>query len=88
MLRARPQYDHIILVVQGRGALGAYQAGISEWMREAGYLPDWITGVGCPERLRRRSAAAIPLGRLIIFDRVRRREVRLSVGAVNVRTGN
>src|SRR6266404_4691170 len=43
--RAKPQYDYVILVLQGGGALGAYQAGVFEGMTEAGYLPDWITGV-------------------------------------------
>ena len=167
MFRAKPQYDYVILVLQGGGALGAYQAGVFEGMTEAGYLPDWITGVsmgainaaliaGNPpkrriERMRTfwdrvssgvslvtppfvsvlhqgfvhasaalGSVVGVPgffvprmpppafmpdgasgalsvydvdplrqtLGRLIDFDRVRRREVRLSVGAVNVRTGN
>ena len=39
------KYDHVILVLQGGGALGAYQAGVYEGMAEAGYLPDWVTGV-------------------------------------------
>src|SRR5207237_8251779 len=43
--RAKLQYDYVILVLQGGGALGAYQAGVFEGMSEAGYLPDWITGV-------------------------------------------
>jgi NTE family protein len=43
--RAKLRYDHVILVLQGGGALGAYQAGVFEGMTEAGYLPDWITGV-------------------------------------------
>ena len=167
MSRARPQYDYVILVLQGGGALGAYQAGAFEGMTEAGYLPDWIIGVsmgaingallaGNPprrriERLRafwdrvssgvtlvappffsalhqgavHASAAlgsvfGVPgfyvprvpppafmpdgapgalsvydvdplrttLGRLVDFDLIKRRDVRLSVGAVNVRTGN
>ena len=33
------------MVLQGGGALGAYQAGVFEGMTEAGYLPDWIIGV-------------------------------------------
>jgi len=165
--RAKLQYDYVILVLQGGGALGAYQAGVFEGMTEAGYLPDWIIGVsmgaingallaGNPpkqrvERLRafwdrvssgvtivappffsawhhgfaHASAAlgsmvGVPgffvprvpppafmpdgapgalsvydvdplrttLGRLVDFDLIKRREVRLSVGAVNVRTGN
>src|SRR5438105_13555685 len=43
--RAKPKYDYVVLVLQGGGALGAYQAGVFEGMTEAGYLPDWITGV-------------------------------------------
>src|SRR4029077_10727685 len=45
MNRTKLQYDYVILVLQGGGALGAYQAGVFEGMTEAGYLPDWITGV-------------------------------------------
>jgi NTE family protein len=165
--RAKLSYDSVILVLQGGGALGAYQAGVFEGMTEAGYLPEWITGVsmgaingaliaGNPpkQRIARLrafwdrvssgiSVAAHPyfsalhkgfahasatlgsvvgvpglfsprmpppafmpdgtsgalsvydseplrttLGQLVDFDRIKRREVRLSVGAVNVRTGN
>ena len=164
---AKRQYDYIILVLQGGGALGAYQAGVFEGMTEAGYLPNWVTGVSIGavngaliagnrpkrriERLRafwdrvssNVSLAAPPffsalhqgfahtsatlgsvigvpgffvprmppptfmpegtlgalsvydvnplrttLGRLVDFDLIKRRDVRLSVGAVNVRTGN
>jgi NTE family protein len=164
---AKRPYDHIILVLQGGGALGAYQAGVFEGMTKAGYLPNWVTGVsigavngaliaGNPpkkriERLRAFwdrvssgvSLAAPPffsalhqgfaqtsatlgsvigvpgffvprmpppafmpdgtlgalsvydvnplrttLGRLVDFDLIKRRDVRLSVGAVNVRTGS
>ena len=165
--RAKLQYDYVILVLQGGGALGAYQAGVFEGMTEAGYLPDWVIGVsmgaingallaGNPpkqriERLRafwdcvssgisikappflsalhygfaRASAAlgsvvGVPgffvprvpppafmpdsapgalsvydveplrrtLGRLVDFNIIERCDVRLSVGAVNVCTGN
>ena len=165
--RAKLQYDYVILVLQGGGALGAYQAGVFEGITEAGYSPDWIIGVsmgaingaliaGNPpkrrvERLRAfwdcvssgMSLAAPPffralhpkftsasatlgsvvgvpgffvprmpppafmpdgapgalsvydadplratLGRLVDFKLIKRRQVRLSVGAVNVRTGS
>jgi NTE family protein len=165
--RAELEYDYVILVLQGGGALGAYQAGVFEGMSEAGYLPDWVIGVsmgaingaliaGNPpnqriERLRAfwdrvssgvsivappffsalhqqfanssatlGSVVGVPgffvprmpppafmpdgtpgalsvydidplrttLGRLVDFKRIKRREVRLSVGAVNVRTGS
>ena len=39
------QYDHTVLVLQGGGALGAYQAGVYEGLIEAGFSPDWVTGV-------------------------------------------
>jgi NTE family protein len=165
--RAKPHYDHVILVLQGGGALGAYQAGVFEGMTEAGYVPDWIIGVsmgaingaliaGNPPQLRIErmrafwdrvssgvtlaappffgalhrafahasaalgSVVGVPgffvprvpppafmpdgaagalsvydvaplrttLRRLVDFHLIRRREVRLCVGAVNVRTGN
>lgn len=34
----------IVLVLQGGGALGAYQSGVYEAMREAGIEPDWVIG--------------------------------------------
>ena len=40
-----PQHDHSVLVLQGGGALGAYQAGVYEGMAEQGFAPDWVTGV-------------------------------------------
>ncbi|HTQ74609.1 MAG TPA: patatin-like phospholipase family protein [Burkholderiales bacterium] len=38
-------YDVTVLVLQGGGALGAYQAGVFEGLAEAGISPDWVTGV-------------------------------------------
>jgi NTE family protein len=38
-------HDHAVLVLQGGGALGSYQAGVYEGMAEAGVDPDWVTGV-------------------------------------------
>ncbi|MBV9521990.1 MAG: patatin-like phospholipase family protein, partial [Alphaproteobacteria bacterium] len=38
-------YDCIALVLQGGGALGAYQAGVYEGLGEAGIRPHWIAGV-------------------------------------------
>lgn len=35
----------MVLVLQGGGALGAYQAGAYEGLAEAGIVPDWVTGV-------------------------------------------
>jgi NTE family protein len=37
--------EHTILVLQGGGALGAYQAGVYEALSETGFAPDWVTGV-------------------------------------------
>jgi NTE family protein len=39
---ARPL--RIVLVFQGGGALGAYQAGVYQALREAGIEPDWLIG--------------------------------------------
>jgi NTE family protein len=37
--------DKIGLLLQGGGALGAYQAGVYEGLHEAGLEPDWVAGV-------------------------------------------
>ena len=37
--------DRVALVLQGGGALGAYQAGVYQAMHEAGIEPDWVSGV-------------------------------------------
>lgn len=39
------EHDHSVLVLQGGGALGAYQAGAYEALHEAGMEPDWVAGV-------------------------------------------
>jgi NTE family protein len=164
---AKLPYDCFILVLQGGGALGAYQAGVFEGLTEAGCSPDWVTGVsigaingaliaGNPPKQRvarlrgfwdrvssgasmtahpifralhwgfARAGASLgsvvgvpglfsprvpppafmpegtpsalsvydidplrtTLGSLVDFDLIRRRDVRLSVGAVNIRTGD
>ena len=38
-------HDRRVLVLQGGGALGAYQAGVYEGLAEAGFAPDWVAGV-------------------------------------------
>ncbi|WP_409192637.1 DUF3734 domain-containing protein [Bradyrhizobium sp. RDM4] len=174
--QSRPlPYDVVALVLQGGGALGAYQAGVYEGLHEAGIRPNWLAGIsigalnaaiiaGSPEaerveRLREfwETICAAPAGwpagegladalpfafdlrslhntfaamralfqgqpgffkprfpspflspfsgdsatsfydtaplqrtleRLVDFDRLNSGEVRVSVGAVNVRTGN
>jgi NTE family protein len=40
-----PDYDVIALVLQGGGALGAYQAGVYEGLHEAGIRPNWVAGI-------------------------------------------
>jgi NTE family protein len=39
------RHQNTVLVLQGGGALGAYQAGAYEGLAEAQILPDWIAGV-------------------------------------------
>jgi NTE family protein len=39
------KFDHTILLLQGGGALGAYQAGAYEGLVEAGIAPDWVVGI-------------------------------------------
>ena len=34
----------VVLVLQGGGALGAYQVGVYQAMHEAGIEPDWVIG--------------------------------------------
>jgi NTE family protein len=43
--RPRPPFECIALLLQGGGALGAYQAGVYEALTEAGLHPDWIAGI-------------------------------------------
>ncbi len=164
MTRSTPRH---VLVLQGGGALGSYQAGVYEAFSTAGTEPDWVAGIsigavnaaiiaGNPpgRRLERLTefwttvssgwsfgppsgtdafrglmgdasvgwamTAGVPgffslraisplllssggpenlsfydstplkatLERLVDFDRINARETRLSVGAVNIRTGN
>ncbi len=37
--------DRVALVLQGGGALGAYQGGVYQALHEAGLEPDWLAGV-------------------------------------------
>ena len=39
-----PALGQIVLVFQGGGALGAYQAGVYQALHEAGIEPDWVVG--------------------------------------------
>jgi hypothetical protein len=40
------RYDRVALVLQGGGALGAYQIGVHQALAEAGCEPNWISGAG------------------------------------------
>src|ERR1035438_8480696 len=42
--RLKTSLGRIILVFQGGGALGAYQAGVYQALHEAGVEPDWVIG--------------------------------------------
>ena len=39
-----PLPGQVVLVLQGGGALGAYQVGVVEALHEAGIEPDWVIG--------------------------------------------
>lgn len=39
------EFDSVALLLQGGGALGAYQAGVYEALEEAGVAPDWVGGI-------------------------------------------
>src|SRR5436190_979612 len=64
-------YPLVALVLQGGGALGAYQAGAP------GAISYYNT-----------TALRATLEEFVDFDRIAEGQTRLSVGAVNVRTGN
>ena len=38
-------FECVALLLQGGGALGAYQAGVYEAMAETGLCPDWVAGM-------------------------------------------
>jgi NTE family protein len=44
-VKKRPSFDCIALLLQGGGALGAYQAGVYQALAEADLHPDWTAGV-------------------------------------------
>jgi len=43
--RPRPPFERIALVLQGGGALGAYQGGVYQALAEADLHPDWVAGI-------------------------------------------
>jgi len=42
--QGKPLPGQVVLVLQGGGALGSYQAGVYQALHEAGIEPDWIIG--------------------------------------------
>lgn len=45
LLRRVADYPSVALVLQGGGALGAYQCGVYDGLHEAGIHPNWIAGI-------------------------------------------
>jgi NTE family protein len=43
--RERPSFANVALLLQGGGALGAYQAGVYEALAKANLHPDWVAGI-------------------------------------------
>jgi NTE family protein len=43
--RGRPPFECIALLLQGGGALGAYQAGVYQGLAESNLHPDWVAGI-------------------------------------------
>jgi NTE family protein len=43
--RVKSPFARTALVLQGGGALGAYQGGVYEALSDAGYEPDWVSGI-------------------------------------------
>jgi NTE family protein len=44
-IHGRPDFECIAFLLQGGGALGAYQAGAYEALAEANLHPDWVAGI-------------------------------------------
>jgi NTE family protein len=44
-LAGRPAFECITLLLQGGGALGAYQAGVYQALAEENLHPDWVAGI-------------------------------------------
>ncbi len=39
------KFDEIVYLLQGGGALGAFQVGVYQALEEANYAPDWVVGI-------------------------------------------
>src|SRR6201981_1531005 len=63
--------DRIALVLQGGGALGAYQVGVYQALHEAGIEPDWVIGTSIgadqrkPDCRQRRSGSPVTPERIL-----------------------
>ena len=44
MAKLPPELGQVVLVLQGGGALGAYQMGVYQALHENGIEPDWVIG--------------------------------------------
>lgn len=42
---SKTEFESIALLLQGGGALGAYQAGVFQALDETGIVPDWVGGI-------------------------------------------
>jgi NTE family protein len=76
---ARPGEGQVVLVFQGGGALGAYQAGVYQALHEAGIEPDWIIGTSIGAINASLIAGNEPSDRLPNLERFWRRMARESV---------
>ena len=41
----RSRFEQTVLLLQGGGALGSYQAGVYQALAEANLHPDWVAGI-------------------------------------------
>ena len=76
--------DRVALVLQGGGALGAYQAGVYQALHEAGIEPDWVTGVSIGAINSAIIAGNKPEKRLealrIFWERITNRKIWIGIG--------
>ena len=60
----RPPFESIALLLQGGGALGAYQGGVYEALSEAHLEPDWVAGISIGAMNAALSAGNVPEARV------------------------
>ena len=56
----RTQFEQIVLVLQGGGALGSYQAGVYQALAEANPQPNWVADLPRSRSIQQ-SSPAMPL---------------------------